>query len=85
MGLAEYRRKRRFGVTPEPAGSTRARRAAKALAFVVQKHSATRLHYDVSALRHWCPPLKMLHSPEHARASRGNLQVTHLYIQTAWA
>ena len=46
MGLAEYRRKRRFGVTPEPAGGTRARRAPKALAFVVQKHRATRLHYD---------------------------------------
>ena len=47
MGLAEYRRRRRFGVTPEPAGATRPRRrGAKALAFVVQKHSATRLHYD---------------------------------------
>ena len=47
MGLVEYRRKRRFGVTPEPAGGPRAgRRAAKALAFVVQKHRATRLHYD---------------------------------------
>src|SRR5438046_3845565 len=47
MGLAEYRRKRRFAVTPEPAGATRPRRrGAKALAFVVQKHSATRLHYD---------------------------------------
>src|SRR5947207_12107789 len=47
MGLAEYRRKRRFAVTPEPAGATRpGRRGAKTLAFVVQKHSATRLHYD---------------------------------------
>jgi len=47
VGLVEYRRKRRFGVTPEPAGGPRApRRAAKALAFVVQKHRATRLHYD---------------------------------------
>ncbi len=47
MGLVEYRRKRRFGVTPEPAGGPRARRRAeKALTFVVQKHRATRLHYD---------------------------------------
>src|SRR5207247_6627468 len=47
VGLDEYRRKRRFAVTPEPAGGTRARRhGAKALAFVVQKHRATRLHYD---------------------------------------
>jgi len=47
VGLAEYRRKRRFAVTPEPAGATRpGRRGPKTLAFVVQKHSATRLHYD---------------------------------------
>ena len=43
--LAEYNRKRRFGVTPEPAGKPgRARK--KALEFVVQKHRASRLHYD---------------------------------------
>jgi len=47
VGLVEYRRKRRFAVTPEPAGATRpGRRGPKTLAFVVQKHSATRLHYD---------------------------------------
>jgi bifunctional non-homologous end joining protein LigD len=45
MPLAEYRRKRRFGVTPEPPGKTR-RKAASRLAYVVQKHRATRLHYD---------------------------------------
>src|SRR5262245_66377386 len=45
VGLSEYRRKRRFGVTPEPAGTT-ARRRTKRLGFVVQKHRATRLHYD---------------------------------------
>ena len=43
--LAEYNRKRRFDVTPEPPG--RARRPKKtALAFVVQKHRAGHLHYD---------------------------------------
>jgi bifunctional non-homologous end joining protein LigD len=43
--LAEYNRKRRFGVTPEPAGKPgRARK--KALEFVIQKHRASRLHYD---------------------------------------
>jgi bifunctional non-homologous end joining protein LigD len=47
VGLTEYRRKRRFGVTPEPAGAGRARRRPeKALGFVVQKHRASRLHYD---------------------------------------
>ena len=43
--LAEYNRKRRFDVTPEPPG--RAGRARKqTLAFVVQKHRASHLHYD---------------------------------------
>jgi len=45
MGLDEYRRKRRFGVTPEPAGG-KGRRRARQLAYVVQKHRASRLHYD---------------------------------------
>jgi bifunctional non-homologous end joining protein LigD len=45
MGLTEYQRRRRFGVTPEPAG-TRRRARRKALAFVVQKHRALHLHYD---------------------------------------
>jgi len=44
--LAEYNRKRHFGVTPEPPGTTRAREAGRPLEFVVQKHRATRLHYD---------------------------------------
>jgi bifunctional non-homologous end joining protein LigD len=48
VGLKEYRRKRRFGVTPEPAGKESAgpRARRKALRFVVQKHRATQLHYD---------------------------------------
>src|SRR5437867_12879521 len=44
MGLAEYRRKRRFAVTPEPAGGKQ-RRGGRRLAYVVQKHRAPRLHY----------------------------------------
>jgi bifunctional non-homologous end joining protein LigD len=43
--LAEYNRKRRFDVTPEPAGQPK-RARKKALEFVVQKHRASRLHYD---------------------------------------
>jgi bifunctional non-homologous end joining protein LigD len=45
MALEEYRRKRRFGVTSEPRGGAKPRRAKK-LRFVIQKHRATRLHYD---------------------------------------
>jgi bifunctional non-homologous end joining protein LigD len=48
MALEEYNRKRDFHRTPEPAGGpVRAKTPAVApLSFVVQKHAASRLHYD---------------------------------------
>jgi bifunctional non-homologous end joining protein LigD len=42
--LAEYVRKRDFAATPEPKGKKRS--ASTALRFVIQKHAASRLHYD---------------------------------------
>jgi len=42
--LAEYARKRDFKATPEPKGTKRSTKSV--LRFVVQKHRATRLHYD---------------------------------------
>jgi bifunctional non-homologous end joining protein LigD len=47
MSLKEYHKKRRFDVTAEPKGTERPGRRGKKLAFVVQKHRATALHYDV--------------------------------------
>jgi bifunctional non-homologous end joining protein LigD len=44
--LAEYNRKRRFGITPEPRGTPPRGRARRPLEFVVQKHRAGHLHYD---------------------------------------
>jgi bifunctional non-homologous end joining protein LigD len=44
--LEQYRRKRNFGQTPEPAGAPRRGRSGRLPIFVVQKHQATRLHYD---------------------------------------
>lgn len=45
MALEEYRRKRDFGKTPEPPpGAIRARK--EELSYLIQKHDATRLHYD---------------------------------------
>ncbi|MFN3657867.1 MAG: DNA ligase D [Pseudolabrys sp.] len=43
-GLAAYHKKRRFGVTREPKGKIARKRGH---AFVIQKHDATRLHYDL--------------------------------------
>lgn len=45
MGLTAYVRKRNFKATPEPKGSAKTKQAKK-LAFVVQEHHASRLHYD---------------------------------------
>src|ERR1700739_901167 len=42
--LKEYRRKRDFDRTPEPRGKVSSN--GRGPAFVIQKHAATRLHYD---------------------------------------
>lgn len=69
MGLKEYFKKRRFGETPEPEGSgaSGARVNQKGLAknhklaFVIQEHHASRLHYDFrleldGVLKSWAIP-----------------------------
>ncbi|HEY3516294.1 MAG TPA: DNA ligase D, partial [Gammaproteobacteria bacterium] len=58
--LARYRAKRDFARTPEPSG-TGAVGAHGALQYVVQKHDATRLHYDFrlehdGVLKSWAVP-----------------------------
>ena len=44
--LAKYRSMRDFSVTAEPSGKTAKVAASKRLRYVIQKHAATRLHYD---------------------------------------
>jgi len=46
MPLDDYRRKRDFSRSPEPAGRARPRPRAGTRAFCVQKHLASHLHYD---------------------------------------
>jgi bifunctional non-homologous end joining protein LigD len=59
--LTEYRRKRDFHVTAEPRGGMIVPRLARPLAFVIQKHAASHLHYDLrlelaGVMRSWAVP-----------------------------
>src|SRR4030081_147114 len=70
MSLAEYRSKRAFTKTPEPAG--RVRRSNRRRIFVVQKHDASRLHYDFrlavnGVLASWAVPKGPSMNPAHKR------------------
>lgn len=64
MSLKEYRKKRDFKKTREPEGKipgTRSRKKNSASSFVIQKHAASRLHYDFrleidGALASWAVP-----------------------------
>lgn len=58
MALQEYKKKRSFKNTPEPTGGTA---SGEALQFVIQKHAASRLHYDFrieirGVLKSWAVP-----------------------------
>src|ERR671913_428965 len=59
MGLRQYWRKRNFKQTPEPRGKEVA--PTGRLQFVIQKHAASRLHYDFrlemgGTLKSWAVP-----------------------------
>src|SRR5436853_7407110 len=58
MSLREYKRKRHFNRTPEPAGKV-AKKSGHS--FVIQKHAASHLHYDFrlemdGVLKSWAVP-----------------------------
>jgi len=76
MSLREYNKKRNFKNTPEPSGSTSIAPKGtdrKALRFVIQKHNASRLHYDFrletpdGVLLSWAVPKGLSLSPSQKR------------------
>lgn len=61
MGLKEYHSKRNFSHTPEPKGEERPERKKRGLVYVIQKHQASHLHYDLrleedGVLKSWAIP-----------------------------
>jgi bifunctional non-homologous end joining protein LigD len=59
--LTEYRRKRDFSKTKEPKGASVAASRRRALAFVIQKHAASHLHFDLrleldGVMKSWAVP-----------------------------
>jgi bifunctional non-homologous end joining protein LigD len=69
--LTEYKRKRKFNSTPEPSGITSGRKN-NIKRFVIHKHSASRLHYDLrleaeGVLKSWAVPKGPSLNPEDKR------------------
>src|SRR3954463_4832239 len=69
--LQEYERKRDFSATPEPATDGRSE-IADLPRFVIQEHSATRLHWDLrlehdGVLLSWAVPNGIPHDPKENR------------------
>ncbi len=59
MGLKLYKKKRNFKNTPEPEGKVKA--STSKLCFVIQRHDASRLHYDLrleldGVMKSWAVP-----------------------------
>ena len=70
MGLTKYKEKRNFNDTPEP-GAVK-KKSGKSLAFVIQRHYASHLHYDFrlemeGVLKSWAVPKGPSMNPEDKR------------------
>src|SRR6187401_2845845 len=73
MSLERYHQKRDFGKTPEPRGAKKPKKKpSKGFSYVIQKHAASRLHYDFrleldGVLLSWAVPKGPSCDPAHKR------------------
>jgi bifunctional non-homologous end joining protein LigD len=70
MSLVKYKSKRNFSLSPEPEGKIKKHTAS--LSFVVQRHKASRLHYDFrleldGVLKSWAVPKGPSMNPKDKR------------------
>ncbi|MGZ3593629.1 MAG: DNA ligase D [Syntrophales bacterium] len=72
MPLQEYQKKRNFAKSPEPAGKRAADHEGGPLHFVIQRHQAHHLHYDLrlelnGVLKSWAIPKGLTLDPEQKK------------------
>jgi bifunctional non-homologous end joining protein LigD len=69
MSLKKYKAKRNLKTSKEPSAKVKKKKSSK-LAFVVQEHHATHLHYDLrleaeGVLKSWAVPKKAVHGSKN--------------------
>jgi bifunctional non-homologous end joining protein LigD len=72
MPLKSYQQKRQFTKTPEPKGKVGSKNKKQKLIYIIQKHAASHLHYDLrlewhGVLKSWAVPKGPSYNPKEKR------------------